>query len=94
MPAAAGAVVGNATAVNFKKLYDREIPSWVAGRIRARGKEITVWVFVMPTGKVASDSTRLDPATTWVVANNGAHGNCARSVGPVPPDGPAPLAML
>jgi DNA polymerase III subunit delta len=34
-------VVGNATAVNFKKLYDREIPSWVAGRIRARGKEIT-----------------------------------------------------
>jgi DNA polymerase-3 subunit delta len=34
-------VVGNSTAVNFKKLYDREIPSWVGGRIRSRGKEIT-----------------------------------------------------
>lgn len=30
----------------------------------ARGQEITVWVFVLPNGKVASDSTRLDPATS------------------------------
>ncbi len=30
----------------------------------ARGQEITVWVFVMPNGKVAQDSTRLEPATS------------------------------
>ena len=34
-------VVNGSTAVNYKKLYDREIPSWVASRIRSRGKEIT-----------------------------------------------------
>lgn len=31
----------HATAVQFKKIYDREIPSWVSARIRARGREIT-----------------------------------------------------
>lgn len=34
-------VVNGATSVHYKKLYDRDIPSWVAGRIRSRGKEIT-----------------------------------------------------
>lgn len=35
-----GMIVENATSVQFKKLYDREIPSWVSDRVRARGKEI------------------------------------------------------
>lgn len=30
----------------------------------ARGQEITVWVYVLPTGRVAEDSTRLEPATS------------------------------
>ena len=30
----------------------------------ARGQEITVWVFVLPNGRVAQDSTRLEPATS------------------------------
>ena len=34
-------LIKSASAVNYKKLYDREIPSWVAGRVRSRGKEIT-----------------------------------------------------
>jgi DNA polymerase-3 subunit delta len=33
-------IVENGTGVHFKKLYDREIPSWVADRIRAQGREI------------------------------------------------------
>jgi DNA polymerase-3 subunit delta len=47
------AIVGNATSVQFKKIYDRELPSWVASRIKARGKEITpegVELFVGYTG--------------------------------------------
>lgn len=35
-----------------------------AGRpASARGQEITVWVFVAPSGRVLADSTRLDPPT-------------------------------
>lgn len=34
---------------------------------------------------------RLAPDTTWLIANNGAHDNCARARGPVPPEGAAPL---
>lgn len=34
---------------------------------------------------------QLNPDTTWVIGNNGAHDNCARSIGPTPPDGPTPL---
>ncbi|MDB5033400.1 MAG: polymerase subunit delta [Chlorobi bacterium] len=34
-------IVNHAAAVQFKKIYDREIPSWTASRIKARGKEIT-----------------------------------------------------
>ncbi len=33
-------IVDNATCVQFKKVYDRELPSWTAVRIRARGKDI------------------------------------------------------
>jgi DNA polymerase-3 subunit delta len=33
-------IVNNAAAVQFKKVYDREIPSWVATRIKSRGKDI------------------------------------------------------
>jgi hypothetical protein len=36
----------------------------------ARGKEITVWVFVTPNGRVLSDSTRLDPPTSDGRYNN------------------------
>jgi DNA polymerase-3 subunit delta len=34
-------IVPNVPSVQFKKVYDRDIPSWVATRLRARGKEIT-----------------------------------------------------
>jgi DNA polymerase III subunit delta len=34
-------VFNNAASVQFKKVYDRELPSWTAGRIKGRGKEIT-----------------------------------------------------
>lgn len=47
------AIVENGTAVQFKKVYDRELPSWTASRIRSRGKEITpdaVELFVGYTG--------------------------------------------
>jgi hypothetical protein len=36
----------------------------------ARGQEITVWVFVAPTGRVLADSTRLDPPTSDGRYNN------------------------
>ncbi|HEX6068638.1 MAG TPA: hypothetical protein VFZ18_02410 [Longimicrobiaceae bacterium] len=42
-----------------------------AGRpASARGKEITVWVFVTPTGRVLTDSTRLEPPTSDGRYNN------------------------
>jgi len=34
-------LIGNTTSVHFKKVYDREIPSWVASRVRSRGREIS-----------------------------------------------------
>jgi DNA polymerase-3 subunit delta len=34
-------VYNNAASVQYKKVYDRELPSWTAGRIKLRGKEIT-----------------------------------------------------
>lgn len=34
-------VVENASSVQFKKVYDRDLPSWVASRIRAQGRDIT-----------------------------------------------------
>jgi DNA polymerase-3 subunit delta len=46
-------IVENGAGVHFKKVYDRELPSWTAERIRARGKEITpdaVELFVGYTG--------------------------------------------
>jgi DNA polymerase-3 subunit delta len=33
-------IVDNATSVQYKKIYDRELPSWAGERIRSRGKEI------------------------------------------------------
>jgi len=33
--------VNTAACVQFKKVYDRELPSWTASRIRTRGKDIT-----------------------------------------------------
>lgn len=33
-------VVENAASVQFKKVYDRDLPSWAAARIKSRGKEI------------------------------------------------------
>lgn len=42
-----------------------------AGRpASARGQEITVWVFVTPTGRVLTDSTRLEPPTSDGRYNN------------------------
>ncbi len=46
-------IVEKGTGVHFKKIYDRELPSWTAARIRQRGKEITpdaVELFVGYTG--------------------------------------------
>lgn len=34
-------ITEHAASVQFKKIYDRELPSWTAERIRKRGKEIT-----------------------------------------------------
>lgn len=34
-------LVDHTTAVHFKKIYDREIPSWLSSRVRSRGREIT-----------------------------------------------------
>jgi len=34
-------LVDTATSVQFKKIYDRDIPSWVASRVRSRGREVT-----------------------------------------------------
>lgn len=33
-------LIANSTAVHYKKLYDRELPSWVTGRIAKRKKKI------------------------------------------------------
>jgi DNA polymerase-3 subunit delta len=33
-------IVEHGAAVQFKKLYDRDLPSWTAARIKSRGKEI------------------------------------------------------
>ncbi len=34
-------VVDGAASVQFKKIYDRDLPSWTADRVRGRGREIT-----------------------------------------------------
>ncbi|MBL7986791.1 MAG: DNA polymerase III subunit delta [Chlorobi bacterium] len=34
-------ITEHAASIQFKKIYDRELPSWTANRIRTRGKEIT-----------------------------------------------------
>lgn len=33
--------IDRATSVQYKKIYDRELPSWTSDRIKSRGKEIT-----------------------------------------------------
>ncbi len=33
-------IIKHATSINFRRVYDREVPSWTAGRIRAKGKQI------------------------------------------------------
>lgn len=46
-------IFNNAASVQFKKVYDRELPSWTSSRIKMRGKEITpdaVELFVGYTG--------------------------------------------
>ncbi|HVZ40705.1 MAG TPA: DNA polymerase III subunit delta [Candidatus Kapabacteria bacterium] len=46
-------IVENGSAIHYKKIYDREIPSWTAARIKSRGKEITpdaVELFIGYTG--------------------------------------------
>ncbi len=48
-----GMLIERAACVQYKKVYDRELPSWTAARIRARGKEIApdaVELFVGYTG--------------------------------------------
>lgn len=34
-------LIDHATSIHFKKIYDREIPSWLSSRIHSRGREIT-----------------------------------------------------
>lgn len=34
-------IIERATSVQYKKIYDRELPSWTSDRIKSRGKEIT-----------------------------------------------------
>jgi DNA polymerase-3 subunit delta len=47
-----------ASAVHFKKVYDREVPGWTSARIRARGKEIAADALELFVG-YSGDSLRV-----------------------------------
>jgi DNA polymerase-3 subunit delta len=47
-------IVENAASIQFKKVYDRELPSWASERIRSRGKEISPDALEMFVGYAGS----------------------------------------
>jgi DNA polymerase III subunit delta len=63
-------IFNNAACVQYKKVYDRELPSWTAGRIKARGKDITpeaVELFVGYTGaSLRTLSNEIEKLFTYV----------------------------
>ncbi len=53
-------IVDGSMAVRFKKLYDRELPSWVTGRIAGRGKKISPEAVEMFVGYVGASLRTLN----------------------------------